>query len=201
MGDDYDNASDNDTAASDDYDNATRAAADHSSVPDITDVPNEESDNQTPRDLSALPKAQAPHIADDDQADTQTPRAAALDETSKTDTLPKPEPEPEPEPEPKPEPEPIDPLDPHHLLGQTKSQIIAAIGAPDFAFRNGAITIAHYRHEPCQILLFFTSDKSQTGKGALMTHLDIRPITLEDTVSYHACFEALGLRAEFHKTR
>ena len=130
------------------------------------------------------------------QADNQTQTARPLAEVEA-----KPQPQPESEPEPEPEPEPIDPLDPHHLLGLTKAEITTRIGEADFAFHNAGITIAHYRHDACQILLFYTSDDGATGKGAQMTHVNIRPVVLEGAVSMPLCFEALGMRADFHKTR
>ena len=118
-----------------------------------------------------------------------------------SDNITQPDPKPEPVPEPEPEPEPIDPLDPHHLIGLTDTAIIARIGEADFDFTETGIKIAHYRHEACQILLFFPEQASASGQKPTLTHVDIRPLILEQTVSLTACFDALGMRAEFHKTR
>ena len=81
------------------------------------------------------------------------------------------------------------PFDPMILVGTNYSALAADFGAPDLAFDNGGLQIAHYRGTHCLMLIF--SQKTSTG---LITHIDLRHPTLGKALDKAACHDELGAK-------
>ena len=86
-------------------------------------------------------------------------------------------------------PPPPPPFDPMILVGTNYSALAADFGAPDLAFDNGGLQIAHYRGTHCLMLIF--SQKTSTG---LITHIDLRHPTLGKALDKAACHDELGAK-------
>lgn len=162
-------------------------------APQITqDVPLEEAvdapviapvieDNLTSSGRAVLAEA-APEVVIEDAPkpvqETAQPETAAPPEVAPIEVAPK-----------KQAPPPPPPFDPMILVGTNYSALAADFGAPDLAFDNGGLQIAHYRGTHCLMLIF--SQKTSTG---LITHIDLRHPTLGKALDKAACHDELGAK-------